>query len=753
MNEMQGSAKDNFMDPREQTGRLFTVSPYCAPNPEEIPFSDNYEHLEALEQEALLILLSGSARSGNIAWPKEGTGCFRMFTRMGLTADDLTPAKLESVLDRMSMVNKMRENAAIRSGVKLFFPVFCRENDLDAFDQKILLLLLMYGTSKIFRETFSHCRFFEDVRGIKIRIILSLLCKDYRESLERRKHFGRYAPLVAREIIFFRTDSENRSTHLIDDLVTTNDRHIRYITGDNQLYNSTCSEISIERSSVSLDKVILPDSIKEDLVRQIDRYFKRRDNLLARRLDDFLEYGTALTLFFQGPSGTGKTMMARALAHHFNRQLITVNLARTRYRWELESVMIQAFREAALIQGFIFFDEADDIFKEGSDLARMLLIQIEKAKCVVIFATNKAGSLDPAMERRLSIKIHFGLPDPEQRMKIWRALLPDSIRLAPDIDLESLNNRYPFSGGLIKNTIFLALNLAEEDETGIPVINRQMLEQAADLQTIQMAGESQYCKICKPEKRIETLPLSDGQRNQLKNIADAFKYSKEHKTGLNVLISATNIETAVHAAHGLAAQCGLKVKVIKFGDMDNFDQTIRLDDPVSHNKISLMDYAFSRTTGEAHLLLIVDQNGVIDWRENVKHDDMGINLSARSVVRALLDRLGNYPGLCCVAMHECPDTIIPLEFHTHLRLEYPPEEMQIHKWRRHLKSGTATGDDLVKLVEQHPMHIAEIDSIIHRASIQSLVEGKAQQPSLETVKAVIERYRGKNMTPVLFGRK
>jgi hypothetical protein len=132
---------------------------------------------------------------------------------------------------------------------------------------------------------------------------------------------------------------------------------------------------------------------------------------------------------------------------------------------------------------------------------------------------------------------------------------------------------------------------------------------------------------------------------------------------------------------------------------------------------------------------------------------MGINLSARSVVRALLDRLGNYPGLCCVAMHECPDTIIPLEFHTHLRLEYPPEEMQIHKWGRHLKPGTATGDDLVKLVEQHPMHIAEIDSIIQRASIQSLVEGQARQPSLETVKAVIERYRGKKMTPVLFGRK
>ena len=120
--------------------------------------------------------------------------------------------------------------------------------------------------------------------------------------------------------------------------------------------------------------------------------------------------------------------------------------------------------------------------------------------------------------------------------------LPDFIKLAPDVDLESLNNRYPFSGGLIKNTIFLALNLAEEDETGTPVINRQMLEQAAELQTIQMVGGSQYCKICKPEKRIETLPLSDRQRKQLKNIAEAFQYSKERKTRLECSDHATNIE-------------------------------------------------------------------------------------------------------------------------------------------------------------------------------------------------------------------
>jgi SpoVK/Ycf46/Vps4 family AAA+-type ATPase len=189
--------------------------------------------------------------------------------------------------------------------------------------------------------------------------------------------------------------------------------------------------------------------------------------------------------------------------------------------------MIQAFREAAMLNGFVFFDEADDLFKEGSYLSRMLLIQIEKARCVVIFATNKGGQIDPAMERRLSMKIHFPLPDTEQRLKIWQALLPDFVRLAPDVDLNLLNNRYPFSGGLIKNTIFLAANSAEPDRKGNHIITRQLLEQAADLQTKQMIESDKFCKTYAPVKIIDNLPLAGKQRAELKNMAEAFQYAQK----------------------------------------------------------------------------------------------------------------------------------------------------------------------------------------------------------------------------------
>lgn len=751
--EKQNLAMNKQVPSLEQVGQILSLAPDCAPQRDKRPFADNLEYLEALEKEALLMLVLAAIRAGKKDWPADTRDASRLYCKLGLSAGDLNREKIESELARIQQINKTRQSASIRSGVKLFFPVFCNENKLDAFDQKILLLLFMNATSEIFRNSFFLCGIDSDKRGVIIQVILSILCRNYGEQLERRKHFSRNAPLVAREIIFFRSDFEKRSSHVIDEIATVNERHVRYISGDNHLYNSTYKEITIENSSIKLGQVIMPGNLKEEMVLYVDKYLRQRASGMASRLDEFLEYGTALTLFFQGPSGTGKTMMAKALAHHFNRQLITVNLGNTHYLWKLEPIMVQAFREAALLNGFIFFDEADDIFKEGTYLARSLLIQIEKARCVIIFATNKAGRMDPAMERRLSMKIQFTLPDAEQRLKIWQALLPDFIRLAPDVDLETLNNRYPFSGGLIKNTIFLAANAAELDSSRHPVITRQLLEKAADYQTQQMMENRKFCTTYLPQQKIEHLPLAEKQRVELKNMVKAFQYSQKNESGLNLLISGSSIETGIRSADALAAECGMKVKAFRYADMDTFEKDNEMTDTGSHEKIKLVDYAFSQSTEEAHLLLIIDYNGVIKWSDAGQQNDMDINLSVKTALATLLNNLSGYQGFCCVVIHECPQTKIPLEFHSHFKLEYPPEEMQMQHWERHLAQGSVEDNDLVELVERHPMHIAEIDCILHRSSIQSLIEGNSHKPSLETIKATIERYRGKGIAPVLFGKK
>ena len=108
----------------------------------------------------------------------------------------------------------------------------------------------------------------------------------------------------------------------------------------------------------------------------------------------------------------------------------------------------------------------------------MLLIEIEKACCVVILSTNKPFDLDPAMERRLSLKVHFRIPEVELRYKMWQALIPDFVKLAPDIDFKSLAERYQFTGGLIKNSIFMAIiSSLTSKNNGNSVVTMEMIEQ------------------------------------------------------------------------------------------------------------------------------------------------------------------------------------------------------------------------------------------------------------------------------------
>jgi len=751
--DMQNIAINNPVSPRNQAGQLLSLSRDHIHGIDNIPFADNFDYLDALEKEALLILVLSALHNGITDWPTKSSAVDKLSSALSLSSNDFSMEKIQSELNRIQHINEARQKASLLAGVKLFFPVFCTANNLDTFDQKILLLLFMNATSERFRETFVFCQFEEDKRGIKIRVILSSLCSDYRDQLEKRKHFSRNAPLVNREIIFFRNDFDKQSSsHVVDEIVTINERHVRYIIGDDNLYNSTYKEISIEKSSIKLDKVIIPGNMKDQIVLNVERYTRQRKRNKASRLDEFLEYGTALTMLFQGPSGTGKTMMAKALAHHFNRPLITVKVDETKYYWRLEYLMVQAFREAALLNGFVFFDEADDLFKEGSYLSRMLLIQIEKARCVVIFATNKGGQIDPAMERRISMKFHFPLPDAEQRLKIWQVLLPNFVKFAPDVDLNSLNSRYPFSGGLIKNTIFLAANSAEPDDKGNHIITRQLLEQAADSQTKQMIESDKFCKTYEPTKTIDTLPMADKHKAELKNMVEAFKYAQKKGSGLNILFSDVFLETGIHAADAFAAECGLKVKSFKYSDLDTFCKDNELKDNVTHEKIKLVEYAFSQTTEEAHLLLIVDYNGAINWSETGNKKDMESNLSVKTGVAVFLNKLHEYRGLCCLVMYKCPESNIPLEFHAHLKLEYPPEEMQIEHWECNILPNSTSNNDIIELVERYPMHIAEIDCILHRASIQSLIEGNTYKPSLKTVRSVITRYRGQNSVPLLFGK-
>merc|ERR1711912_71135 len=161
-----------------------------------------------------------------------------------------------------------------------------------------------------------------------------------------------------------------------------------------------------------------------------------------------------------GPPGCGKTMLAKAVAHHTTANFIRVVGSEfvQKYLGEGPRMVRDVFRLAREnAPSIIFIDEIDAIATKRFDAqtgadreVQRILMELlnqmdgfdQTANVKVIMATNRQDTLDPALLRpgRLDRKIEFPLPDRRQKRMVFQ-VLTSKMNLAEDLDLEDFVGR------------------------------------------------------------------------------------------------------------------------------------------------------------------------------------------------------------------------------------------------------------------------------------------------------------------------
>ena len=209
-----------------------------------------------------------------------------------------------------------------------------------------------------------------------------------------------------------------------------------------------------------------------------------------------------LRALFRGPSGTGKTMAAVALARSTGRPLFSIDLGAVepKYIAETEKKLAQLFDAANETGAILLFDEADALLGKRSEVKDAhdryanveigyVLRRIEPFEGLAILTSNAPAGIDEEALDRIDVLVEFPLPDAAMREALWGKLL-GSVKLpkGDDVDVGRLAKQYELSGAEILRSVRLAASIAASGERKLDM---QLLQSAAGERIEMRQGERQ----------------------------------------------------------------------------------------------------------------------------------------------------------------------------------------------------------------------------------------------------------------------
>lgn len=599
----------------------------------------------------------------------------------------------------------------------------CETYGLDDFERRVLLMATAVAFSRRFEEYFGELSRDQFSSGMTVEAAFDFCELPFAERIGRRVTFSKAGPLVAHDIVT--VDLNYRMTSP-EDLLTARihvaNRTFAHLVGDDRLMDEFIEFSSVEEPRASLDQVVLDDKDKQRIMSVVERH----DEYLARRkewgFDEIITYGRGALMLFYGVPGTGKTLMAHAVAGAMNKRVLNVDIPTFINHSDAQRFLPGLFREARLQDAILFFDECEVLFSDrrgGNALMTILLTEIERFEGVAILATNLPQALDEALDRRILVKVRFPEPDREARRKIWERHIPARAPMADDVDVDALASRYELTGGYIKNVMLMAVADAIHQNGAEPRITMEILERAARDQLRRPSGED--TALVYPNVRLDQVVLNESLRERVEELVDAARDRRLvlEKWGIGKHMSYGKGTSALF--HGVPGTGKTLCAEAICGELNRPLLVAAMPSVQSHwvgQTERNLDNLFGEARAQGAVLFLDEADSLLMTRGDgraSRHDD--------SIVNVLLTLIERYDGLVLLATNR-PGALDPaLERRLTYRLEFPvpTAKMRAEIWQKLLPDTVPTRGKLnfERLGERFPMTGGLIKNAVFKAAFRA----------------------------------
>ena len=310
------------------------------------------------------------------------------------------------------------------------------------------------------------------------------------------------------------------------------------------------TEVTLNPKAVEISDEKIPEINYEDIGGLTEEIKKIREmvELPLKHPEIFEKLGIEPPkgVLLYGPPGTGKTLLAKAVANESEANFILLNGPEimSKYYGESEKKIRDLFEEAEKTSpAIIFIDELDAIAPKREETAgeveRRVVSQIltmmdglkSRGKVIVIGATNRINSIDPALRRpgRFDREIAINAPDKQGRHNILK-IHTRGMPLTKDVKLDDVASvTHGFVGAdlesLTKETAMIVLRkylpqmkLDEEEQIPPEILEKLIIKQEDFMNALKVVRPSAMREVL-----VETPNVSWNQVGGLEEIKHELK--------------------------------------------------------------------------------------------------------------------------------------------------------------------------------------------------------------------------------------
>ncbi|MDP6942804.1 MAG: ATP-binding protein [Myxococcota bacterium] len=598
---------------------------------------------------------------------------------------------------------------------------------LSDFERDVVLMALAPSLDGSFNGLYGRLKGASYRSPLEVDVVLAVLGGDIEDRIRHRAAFAPNAPLLSHNLLLVGRGGGAATDDFLGLELRLPARIVSTLIGDSGVDPSLHGFSQLIEPTETLAQVVLPAAEKSRIVELVAHYETFRDAMGTWGLDEVVGYGRGVVLLFCGPSGTGKTLTARAVANHLERRLLAVDASRlTSGPGGFQANLDNLFREAHLQNTVLFFDECEALFSaagRGTGQLSALLAGLERFAGVTILATNVPKALDSALDRRVLYRVDFEIPTPSMREAIWRLHLPEPLPVADDVDVSYLGRRFEFSGGYIKNAVLLAAQAAamRQGDDGTAAVSQEDLLYGAYTQLRHRLNR--YADRDVVHLRLDDLILPDDVSDQVREIIEAVsaqqivlrewgfdrKFSKG--LGLSALFDGDPGTGKTLCAEVIASELGLNLYRVNVAN-------------IVSKYIGETEKNLTRVFAEArsaHAVLLFDEaDSLFSKRVEVKHaNDRFANME----VNTLLQLVERHDGLVLLTtnLKTSLDSAFERRLSFKVNFPFPDEDTRAMIWQRLIPKECPIADDIdfEELGENFELSGGHIKNAVVRAAYRA----------------------------------